>query len=86
MAQPKYAANPGLPRFSLEKLSPREAEVASLVACGLTNRVIADDLHLSVKTVERHMENIFGKLDIRSRAALAAAVAFNHPARATPGD
>ncbi len=56
-------------------LTPREREVAQLVADGRTNREIADTLYLSVKTVERHLSNILTKLDVPSRVAVAAMVA-----------
>jgi DNA-binding CsgD family transcriptional regulator len=56
-------------------LTAREVEVLRLVSAGLTNKQIAADLHLSAKTVARHLENIFAKLDVSSRAA-ATAFAF----------
>jgi DNA-binding NarL/FixJ family response regulator len=46
--------------------------VLALVATGLGNRDVADRLSISVKTVERHMANIFGKLGISSRSAATA--------------
>lgn len=58
-------------------LSPREVEVLRLVAAGETNREIAHDLSLSEHTVRRHLQNIFAKLDVSSRAA-ATAYAFRH--------
>ena len=58
-------------------LTPREVQVLGLVAGGLTNRAIADELVLSERTVERHMSNIFRKLAVRSRSA-ATAYAFEH--------
>lgn len=58
-------------------LSPREVEVLALVVAGKSNREIADDLVLSRHTVGRHLENIFAKLGVRSRAA-ATAYAFEH--------
>jgi DNA-binding NarL/FixJ family response regulator len=57
-----------------DALTHREREVADLVATGITNREIAARLTLSEKTIERHLSRIFAKLDIPSRAALAAAV------------
>jgi DNA-binding CsgD family transcriptional regulator len=63
----------------LAALSRREREVAELVARGATNQSIADTLFLSVKTVESHLRNIFAKVGVSSRDALAAAV--NHAAR-----
>ncbi len=58
-------------------LSPRELEVLSLVATGMTNQQIADELYLAVKTVERHVGNILMKLDVSSRTA-ATAYAYEH--------
>jgi DNA-binding NarL/FixJ family response regulator len=58
-------------------LSIRELQVLRLVAAGKSNRAIADELFLSEKTVHRHLSNIFGKLDVGSRAA-ATAYAFQH--------
>jgi class 3 adenylate cyclase/DNA-binding CsgD family transcriptional regulator len=53
-------------------LTEREAEVLRLVAEGRTNREIAAALHLSEKTVARHLSNIFVKLRVKSRAAATA--------------
>jgi len=58
----------------LSTLSRREREVAELVSGGQTNRQVAGVLVISERTVERHMENIFRKLGVRSRTAVAAAV------------
>ena len=52
------------------KLTPREHEVLTLIANGLTNREIAESLVISVRTVDRHRENIMRKLDLHSRVAL----------------
>lgn len=51
-------------------LTPRERQIAELVAAGLTNREIAVDLHLSRRTVESHVAHIFNKLDVRSRVTM----------------
>ena len=51
-------------------LTAREIEVLTLIAEGSTSREIAEDLVISVKTVERHRENIMRKLDIHSRVEL----------------
>ena len=48
-----------------------------LVAAGKTNKAIAAELFLSEKTVDRHVSNIFTKLDVPSRAA-ATAHAYQH--------
>lgn len=53
-------------------LTDRELEVLRMVADGKTNRAIADELSLSVKTVDRQVSNIFDKLGIASRAAAVA--------------
>ena len=58
-------------------LTEREAEVLRLVAAGLSNKEIAAELHLSAKTVSRHLSNIFTKIGVSSRAA-ATAFAFEH--------
>ena len=58
-------------------LSDRELEVLRLVATGKSNREIAAALVISEHTVARHVQNIFGKLGISSRAA-ATAFAFEH--------
>jgi DNA-binding NarL/FixJ family response regulator len=55
---------------SLELLSQREREVLRLVALGYTNRQIADQLFLSVKTVETYRARLMEKLNLRSRSAL----------------
>jgi DNA-binding CsgD family transcriptional regulator len=56
-------------------LSPREREVAELVATGRTNREIARELYLSTKTVDKHLSAALRKLGLRSRAALAHHIA-----------
>jgi DNA-binding CsgD family transcriptional regulator/class 3 adenylate cyclase len=53
-------------------LSHREREVVTLVARGLSNRQLADELAISPATVERHVANILGKLGFHSRAQIAA--------------
>jgi predicted ATPase/DNA-binding CsgD family transcriptional regulator len=53
-------------------LTEREGEVLRLVTAGKTNRQIAADLFLSEKTVARHMNNIFDKIGVSSRAAATA--------------
>jgi DNA-binding NarL/FixJ family response regulator len=59
---------------SLALLTGRERDIARLVAEGASNPEIASLLFLSRKTVERHVSNIFAKLGLRNRAALAALV------------
>jgi LuxR family maltose regulon positive regulatory protein len=56
-------------------LTAREREVLGLVAAGLSNRAIADELVLSEHTVHRHVANVFTKLGVSSRAAAVARAA-----------
>jgi DNA-binding CsgD family transcriptional regulator len=58
-------------------LSARELQVLRMVATGITNKAIAAELVLSERTVDRHLSNIFVKLDLSSRAA-ATAYAYEH--------
>lgn len=64
-------------------LTARELEVLRSVALGKTNRAIAAELHLSGRTVDRHVSNIFGKLAVSSRAA-ATAWAYEHGLMGAP--
>jgi pimeloyl-ACP methyl ester carboxylesterase/DNA-binding CsgD family transcriptional regulator len=56
-------------------LSPRELDVLRLAAQGHDNDGIAEELVLSVRTVERHLSNIYTKLDLQGKSARTAAVA-----------
>jgi pimeloyl-ACP methyl ester carboxylesterase/DNA-binding CsgD family transcriptional regulator len=66
---------PSLAEPPLVGLSTRELEVLELVATGLTNEEIAERLTLSVRTVERHLSNIYAKLRVSGKAGRAAAAA-----------
>jgi len=55
-------------------LSPRELEVARLVAEGCTNQQIAERLYVSIRTVETHLSHIFAKLGVSSRVAVVTAL------------
>ena len=61
-------------------LSAREVEVLRMLAAGVTNRTIAAELGISERTVDRHVSNIFTKLDVSSRSA-ATAYAYEHGLR-----
>jgi DNA-binding NarL/FixJ family response regulator len=76
MATPATTTTAGSP-LDTHGLSARELEVLRLVASGKTNKAIAGELFLSEKTVDRHVSNIFGKLNVSSRAA-ATAWAYRH--------
>jgi DNA-binding NarL/FixJ family response regulator len=56
----------------LADLSEREQEVLELISQGLTNKMIADELVISVNTVKKHVQSIFTKLNVDSRAAAVA--------------
>ena len=55
-------------------LTPGELRVALAVAKGATNREVGADLFVSVKTVDYHLQNVFRKLNLRSRTELAVRV------------
>lgn len=55
---------------AVPELTPREREVLTYIAEGFTNREIAEALVISVKTVDRHRENIMQKLNLHSRVEL----------------
>jgi DNA-binding CsgD family transcriptional regulator len=69
------AASPS--RLANAALTPRETEVLSWLAKGKTNRDIGDILGMSHRTVNKHLEHIFEKLGVETRAA-AAALATGH--------
>jgi ATP/maltotriose-dependent transcriptional regulator MalT len=71
----ELAGSPGPPRPA--PLTDRECEVLRLVASGRTNREIASALVISEHTVARHLQNMFVKLGLSSRAA-ATAYAYEH--------
>jgi DNA-binding CsgD family transcriptional regulator len=55
-------------------LSPRELQIARMVAEGATTRAMADDLGISLWTVSSHVRRIFAKLDVNCRAEMVAKV------------
>jgi DNA-binding CsgD family transcriptional regulator len=65
-------------------LTAREREIAELVAAGRTNREIAEQLVLSIRTIEAHLRNIYGKLDVRSRVELGHALTRARTASTPP--
>ncbi|HEX3138839.1 MAG TPA: response regulator transcription factor [Rhizobacter sp.] len=67
-AEPSAAAS----RLSTAALTPREAEVLSWVAKGKTNRDVGEILGMSPRTVNKHLEHVFEKLGVETRAAAAS--------------
>jgi DNA-binding CsgD family transcriptional regulator len=63
------------PQTGWQSLTPTERSVADLVAEGLSNPQIGDRLYISRRTVQAHLAHVFAKLDLTSRAQLAALVA-----------
>jgi two-component system response regulator NreC len=70
LAQDEWSPDRQGHRDSYERLSQREREVLRLVALGYTNQQIADQLYLSVKTVETYRARVMEKLELKSRSAL----------------
>lgn len=62
------------PAVDLDRLSPQQARVARHVVSGATNREVAARLHLSPRTVDHHLRNIYAELGVRSRVELARLV------------
>jgi DNA-binding NarL/FixJ family response regulator len=64
-------SSPQLVQSPIETLSDRELEIFKMIGQGRTTRQIAGELHLSIKTVETHRENIKSKLNILNAAELS---------------
>ena len=70
--QPSTSVEPAASAFSTSSpLTPRETEVIGHLASGKTNRQIAQQLHLSLSTVKRHLERILSKLEVSDRTQAA---------------
>jgi DNA-binding CsgD family transcriptional regulator len=69
--QPSQGQSPVRPATS-DTLTAREREIAGLVADGLSNREIAEQLVISEGTVEVHVKHVLGKLDFKSRSQVAS--------------
>lgn len=59
------------PAAALAELTEREREVMQLVVQGLPNKLIADQLNISVRTVEVHRARVFEKMDVKSAVELS---------------
>jgi DNA-binding CsgD family transcriptional regulator len=67
------AASPGVsPQRGSTPLTDREREVATLAARGMTSRQIGENLFVSVRTVDNHLQQVYVKLGIKRRSELAA--------------
>jgi DNA-binding NarL/FixJ family response regulator len=64
----QFSALPGKQAPLVDELTPRELEVLTLIAEGLSNKEIAQELTISEKTVKNHINNIFSKLHLYDRA------------------
>jgi two-component system, NarL family, nitrate/nitrite response regulator NarL len=69
---------------AMDRLSSRERQIAFLVARGLRNRHIAEELSISENTVKRHLQSIFGKTGARDRLELAVMALNEAPLMAAP--
>lgn len=58
-------------------LSPREKQIATLIAEGLTNREIAKELSIDISTVDTHRSKIYNKLDVRNAVELTHRAILN---------
>ena len=67
---------PGDTTPTMSDLTPRELEVLRLIAAGKSNQEIARELVLSIRTVERHISNIYTKIGASGTAARATATAY----------
>jgi DNA-binding NarL/FixJ family response regulator len=67
-------------------LSERELQVLDLVARGATNRMIAKELFLSIRTIEAHMRNVFEKLGVSSRTEAVTEAVRHHWIRLSDND
>jgi two-component system response regulator DctR len=74
-AQLASASQDGERQARFDSLSEREREVMTRVAAGKLNKVIADELCISMRTVEVHRARVFAKLEVRSAAELATLLA-----------
>ena len=63
----RFKLTMGKPGEEREPLSQRELEILRLASRGMSNKAIASELSLSVRTVQAHLGNIFNKLDVGSR-------------------
>ena len=75
-ASPERRESPQEPQLP-DGLTPRESEVLALIADGLSNREIADRLHVNESTIKSHVNHLFAKTGVRDRAQ-AVSYAYRH--------
>lgn len=81
---PRSQRSMQIPALRAVRLTPQEHAVARLAASGMTNRQVAGELVLSVKTIEYHLGNAYSKLGVAGRSHLAAKLA-EYSAQGTQG-
>ncbi|MDT3400894.1 helix-turn-helix transcriptional regulator, partial [Streptomyces sp. B1866] len=84
-ARAPHGRGPAGPWDPAAGLTGRERQIAELVGDGLTNRLIGKRLHIAEKTVEMHLSNVFAKLGVANRAAVAALITRAHQTAAGAG-
>jgi DNA-binding NarL/FixJ family response regulator len=62
--------NERIKKYNFEELSDRELQIVKLVAKGLRNKEIAEQLFISISTVKTHLSNIFCKLEVSNRTSM----------------
>ena len=65
--KPEKKAGSGISPYLIKQLTPRENQVLQLLAAGLSNNEIANELHISISTVKYYNVNLFGKLEVKTR-------------------
>lgn len=79
LARPQVIPDTAVLPPELADLTPRELDIAGLVAEGLSNQAVAARLHLSPRTVETHLSSIYRKTSVPSRSALAVLMTRSGP-------
>jgi DNA-binding NarL/FixJ family response regulator len=77
-------ARPNKQSFDPVRLTARELAVARRAAAGMSNRDIASEMQISVKTVQFHIGNVYSKLGVRSRVQLAGRLSAIQESKEVP--
>ena len=83
-AQCQHARTPALDLLQPHDLTPRELEIATMAARGLSSKAIADRLVVSVRTVDNALHQVYGKLAVSSRADLRPLLVPEAPPKDAP--